>query len=65
MLDVGALPAADALFVGPGGVGVDGSGAAHCVRAAGAGAVTLTTVRRGGRLPAGFEDASFAGGWGS
>ena len=47
-----ALDEGTALHVGPQGVSVDGSGSAHCVVAAGAGAVTLTTVRRGGRLPA-------------
>lgn len=46
-----ALDEGTALHLGPQGAVVDGSGSVHCVVAAGSGAVTLTTVRRGGRLP--------------
>lgn len=41
-----------ALHLGPAGASVAGSGSAHCVVSAGSGAVTLTTVRSGGALPA-------------
>jgi cyanophycinase len=47
-----ALDEGTALHLGPAGATVDGTGSAHCVVTAGTGAVTLTTVRRGGVLPA-------------
>ena len=46
-----ALDEGTALHLDPQGARVDGAGSAHCVLAAGPGAVTLTTVRRGGHLP--------------
>ncbi len=47
-----ALDEGTALHLGARGAVVAGTGSAHCVVAAGTGAVTLTTVRRDGRLPA-------------
>ena len=51
-----ALDEGTAVHLGPAGASVEGSGSAHCVVAAGSGAVTLTTVRGGQALPAALLD---------